>query len=52
VLADQGQPSPGPIEELGAGSWLAEVFDSVATASASIRSWVRVIEYTIEDGDD
>ena len=41
-----------PIEELGDGSWLAEVFDSVADRRREHPVVVRVIEYTIEDGRD
>lgn len=41
-----------PIEQLGDGSWLAEVFDSVADRGREHPLPVRVIEYTIEDGRD
>lgn len=39
-----------PIEELDDGSWLADVFDSVADRRHQHPARVRVIEYTIEDG--
>ena len=41
-----------PVEELPDGSWLAEVFDSVADRRRQRPSRVRVIEYTVEDGRD
>lgn len=41
-----------PVTELPDGSWLADVFDSVADRGRQHPSRVRVIEYTIEDGRD
>lgn len=41
-----------PVTELPDGSWLAEVFDSVADRRREHPVRVRVIEYTIEDGRD
>jgi hypothetical protein len=40
------------VTELPDGSWLADVFDSVADRRRQHPSRVRVIEYTIEDGRD
>ena len=39
-----------PVEDLSDGSWLAEVFDSVADRRRQHPLQVRVIEYTIADG--
>lgn len=39
-----------PVKELGDGSWLAEVFDSVGDRKRERPVTVRVIEYTVEDG--
>ncbi|RYB90898.1 IS4 family transposase [Nocardioides glacieisoli] len=39
-----------PVEDLFDGSWLAEVFDSVADRRRQHPLQVRVIEYTIQDG--
>jgi len=41
-----------PTEELADGSWLAEVFDSVADRKRAHPVVVRVVEYTIADGRD
>jgi hypothetical protein len=41
-----------PVTDLPDGSWLAEVFDSVADRRRQRPVRVRVIEYTIEDGRD
>ena len=41
-----------PVEELPDGSFLAELFDSVADRRRQHPLRVRVIEYTIEDGRD
>jgi len=41
-----------PVTALPDGSWLADVFDSVADRRRQHPSRVRVIEYTIEDGRD
>jgi hypothetical protein len=39
-----------PVTDLGDGSWLAEVFDSVTDRKRQRPTTVRVIEYTIDDG--
>jgi hypothetical protein len=41
-----------PVEDLPDGSWLADVFDSVADRARRHPIRVRVISYTIEDGRD
>jgi hypothetical protein len=41
-----------PVEDLPDGSWLADVFDSVADKQRLRPSRVRVISYTIDDGRD
>ena len=41
-----------PVQDLPDGSWLAEVFDSVADQRRRRPVRVRVISYTIEDGRD
>lgn len=39
-----------PIEDLGDGSWLAEVFHSTKDRKRQHPTTVRVVEYTIDDG--
>jgi hypothetical protein len=41
-----------PVAELPDGSWLADVFDSVADRARHHPVRVRVIEYTVDDGRD
>jgi hypothetical protein len=41
-----------PVEDLPDGSWLADVFDSVADQRRRRPVRVRVVSYTIEDGRD
>jgi len=41
-----------PVEDLPDGSWLADVFDSVADKQRLRPSRVRVVSYTIDDGRD
>ena len=41
-----------PVEDLSDGSWLADVFDSVADQRRRRPVRVRVVSYTIEDGRD
>ena len=41
-----------PVAELPDGSWLADVFDSVADRARRHPVRVRVIEYTVDDGRD
>jgi len=41
-----------PVEDLPDGSWLADVFDSVADRARQNPRRVRVISYTVEDGRD
>src|SRR5680860_124392 len=41
-----------PVEDLPDGSWLADVFDSVADKRRRRPVRVRVVSYTIEDGRD
>jgi len=41
-----------PVEDLPDGSWLAEVFDSVADQRRRRPIRVRVVSYTVEDGRD